>query len=79
MIIGHQNLPRILLEREQQESRFMAYINEAPMGIGTEDPWALTELAKAGGARPPSLVLLVLLPLGALVCDGAITGGPGHG
>ena len=27
----------------------MAYINYAPMRIGTEDPWALTELAKAGG------------------------------
>ena len=25
------------------------YINEAPMRIGTEDPWALTELAKTGG------------------------------
>ena len=25
------------------------YINQAPMRIGTEDPWALTELAKAGG------------------------------
>ena len=34
----------------------MAYINYAPMRIGTEDPWALTELAKAGGpggAQPP--------------------------
>ena len=39
------------------------------MRIGTEDPWALTELAKAGGS----------LPLGALVCDGAITGWLGHG
>ena len=29
--------------------RFMAYINQAPMRIGMEDPWALTELAKAGG------------------------------
>ena len=27
----------------------MAYINQAPMRIGTEDSWALTELAKAGG------------------------------
>ena len=27
----------------------MAYINYAPMRIGTEDPWALTELPKAGG------------------------------
>ena len=27
----------------------MAYINYAPMRIGAEDPWALTELAKAGG------------------------------
>ena len=36
----------------------MAYINEAPMRIGTEDPWALTELAKAGGPGgrgPPCL------------------------
>ena len=34
----------------------MAYINYAPMRIGTEDPWTLTELAKAGGlggAAPP--------------------------
>ena len=34
----------------------MAYINYAPMRIGAEDPWALTELAKAGGpggAAPP--------------------------
>ena len=35
----------------------MAYINYAPMRIGTEDPWALTELPKAGGepvgAQPP--------------------------
>ena len=29
--------------------RLMAYINYAPMRIGAEDPWALTELAKAGG------------------------------
>ena len=29
--------------------RFMADVREAPMRIGTEDPWALTELAKAGG------------------------------
>ena len=27
----------------------VAYINYAPMRIGAEDPWALTELAKAGG------------------------------
>ena len=27
----------------------IAYINYAPMRIGTENPWALTELAKAGG------------------------------
>ena len=37
----------------------VAYIREAPMRIGTEDPWALTELAKAGGLgaqrSPPSL------------------------
>ena len=35
----------------------MAYINYAPMRIGTADPWALTELAKAvgpGGAQPSS-------------------------
>ena len=25
------------------------HIRDAPMRIGTEDPWALTELAKAGG------------------------------
>ena len=25
-------------------------LNYAPMRIGTEDPWALTELPKAGGA-----------------------------
>ena len=31
-------------------SGFMAYINQAPMRIGMEDPWALTELAKAGGS-----------------------------
>ena len=34
----------------------MAYINYAPMRIGMEDPWALTEVAKAGGpggAQPP--------------------------
>ena len=39
-------------------ARLMAYINYAPMRIGTEDPWALTELAKAGGPggrSPPSL------------------------
>ena len=35
-------------ERERA-NRLMAYINYAPMRIGTEDPWALTELAKAGG------------------------------
>ena len=38
------------------KSGLMAYINYAPMRIGTEDPWALTELAKAGGpggAQPP--------------------------
>ena len=67
----------------------MAYINEALMSIGTEDTWALTELAKAGGpggARPPSLGRgvggyphLGNLPLGALVCDGAVTGWLGHG
>ena len=59
----------------------MAYINYAPMRIGAEDPWALTELAKAGGPgglRPPSLggfggyPQLGNLPLRALVCDGAI-------
>ena len=53
------------------------------MRIGTEDPWALTELAKAGGpgwARPPQprgvggYPHLGNLPLGALVCDGAVTG-----
>ena len=36
----------------------MAYINYAPMRIGAEDPWALTELAKAGepggGTAPPA-------------------------
>ena len=67
----------------------MAYINYAPMRIGTEDPWALTELAKAGGpggAQPPSLggvwggtPHLGYLPLRALVCDGAITGWLGYG
>ena len=29
--------------------RFMADVREAPMRLGTEDPWALTKLAKAGG------------------------------
>ena len=38
----------------------MAYINYAPMRIGAEDPWALTELAQAGwglggGRSPPSI------------------------
>ena len=27
----------------------MAQVREAPMRMDTEDPWALTELAKAGG------------------------------
>ena len=34
----------------------MAQVREAPMRMETEDPWALTELAKArgpGGAQPP--------------------------
>ena len=34
---------------ERPQLRLMAYINYAPMRIGTEDPWALTELAKAEG------------------------------
>ena len=34
----------------QPNSGFMAYISEAPMRISTEDPCALTELVKAGGA-----------------------------
>ena len=66
----------------------MAYINYAPMRIGAEDPWALTELAKAGGpggAQPPPPSLGVVwgetphlgyLPLGA---DRAITGWLGYG
>ena len=33
----------------------MADVREAPMRIGTEDPWALTELAKAGGLGGRSL------------------------
>ena len=67
----------------------MAYINYAPMRIGAEDPWALTELAKAGGpggAQPPQprgglggTPHLGYLPLRALVCDGAITGWLGYG
>ena len=61
---------------------------KAPMRIGTEDPWALTELAKAGawgGAVPQPRVSLGgtphlgNLPLGALVCDGVVTGWLGHG
>ena len=55
----------------------MAYINYAPMRIGTEDPWALTELAKAGGLGVTPH--LGNLPLRALVCDGAITGWLGYG
>ena len=62
----------------------MAYINYAPMRIGTEDPWALTELAKAGGPGGGGLGAggtphLGNLPLRALVCDGAITGWLGYG
>ena len=67
----------------------MAYINYAPMRIGTEDPWAFMELAKAGGpggAQPPQprgglgcSPHLGNLPLRALVCDGAITGWLGYG
>ena len=67
----------------------MAYINYAPVRIGTEDPWALTELAKAGGPgghSPPQprgglggTPHLGYLPLRALVCDGAITGWLGYG
>ena len=38
-------------------------VREAPMRICTEDPWALMELAKAGGWH---------LGTFALVCDGAI-------
>ena len=51
----------------------MAYINYAPMRIGTEDPWALTELAKAGGPGGGlgGYPHLGNLPLRALVCDGA--------
>ena len=47
------------------------------MRIGTEDPWALTELAKAGGLG--GTPHLGYLPLRALVCDGAITGWLGYG
>ena len=46
-------------------------VKEAPMRIGTADPWALMELAKAGGGGH--------LGTFALVCDGAITGWLGHG
>ena len=59
------------------------------MRIGAEDPWALAELAKAGGpggAHPPQprgglrgTPQLGNLPLRALVCDGAITGWLGYG
>ena len=59
----------------------MAYINYAPMRIGAEDPWALTELAKAGGPGGGlgGTPQLGNLPLRALVCDGAITGWLGYG
>ena len=43
-------------QRRKGRGGFMADVREAPMRIGTEDPWALTELAKAGGsggAQPP--------------------------
>ena len=63
-----------------QDNGLMAYINYAPTRIGTEDPWTLTELAKAGGGpgglRPPGFWWYPYLgnfPLRALVCDGAIT------
>ena len=36
-------------DNEGQKLWFMADVREAPIRIGTEDPWALTELAKAGG------------------------------
>ena len=59
----------------------MAYINYAPMRIGAEDPWALTELAKAGGpggVQPRGGLgvtpQLGNLPLRALVCDGGWLG-----
>ena len=50
----------------------MAYINYAPMRIVTEDPWTLTELAKAGGlgGGGGGYPHLGNLPLRALVCDG---------
>ena len=60
----------------------MAYINYAPMRRGTEDAWALTELAKAGGLGGWGVggtPHLGNLPLRALVCDGAITGWLGYG
>ena len=61
-------------------NRLMAYINYAPMRIGTEDPWALTELAKAGGLGGlGGTPHLGYLPLRALVCDGVITGWLGYG
>ena len=43
------------------------------MRIGREDPWALTELAKPrrGLRGTPHLGIFAV---GALVCDGAITG-----
>ena len=40
---------RLCHDINKQNNRLMAYINYAPMRIGTEDPWALTELAKAEG------------------------------
>ena len=53
------------------------------MRIGAEDPWALTELAKAGGGGGGGGLggtpQLGNLPLRALVCDGAITGWLGYG
>ena len=59
------------------------------MRIGTEDPWALTELAKAGGglgAQPPQprggwggTPNLGNLPLRASVYDRTITGWLGYG
>ena len=45
----------------------MADVRETPIRVGTEDPWALKELAKAGawgrfGGYPPSRYFCLSVP-----------------